>query len=297
MERSISKWKGRLLLGCLAMTVLLGTLMGVSGCVSLRMSDSEIEEHFRERGQEVPRFFEHRDDVGSIFVARTGTGPGVVFVHGSPGSWTDFVQMFSDSGFNSAFSITGVDRPGFGASKPKVAEPSLEVQAERIVSAVRASGAPLPAIWVGHSLGGPVVSRLAADYPDAVAGLVLVAPSMDPELEKRRWYNWLAAFPLIRWGLSHEWRNSNDEIFPHKAQLERLREKLGSVSSPTIVIQGDQDTLVPLGNAHYVARELPSGVVELRILEGVNHFIPWSHPEAIKEAVLSLREQVFDAKR
>ncbi len=266
-----------------------GVPLVFSGCMSFSMKEEEVQAHFSNRGQAAPVYFEHADEAGSVFLARSGAGPTVVFVHGSPGSWDNFVGMLSDEELNARFSVLSVDRPGFGHTSPKGAEPSLEVQARRIHDAVAASGVDLPAIWVGHSLGGPVVARLAVDYPESVAGLLLVAPSLDPELEKRKWFNWIGKFPLVRWGLSREWRNSNDEIFPLKGELERLQPRLGEIVAPTIVLQGDEDVLVPPENADFVQRELPPGVVELRILEGVNHFIPWSNSEEIVKAVLDLQ--------
>ncbi len=257
--------------------------------MSFSMKEEEVQAHFSSRGQAAPVYFEHADEAGSVFLARSGAGPTVVFVHGSPGSWDSFANMLSNEELNSRFSVLSVDRPGFGHTSPKGAEPSLEVQARRIHDAVVASGVDLPAIWVGHSLGGPVVARLAVDYPDSVAGLVLVAPSLDPELEERKWFNWIGRFPPVRWGLSREWRNSNDEIFPLKGELEQLQPRLAEIVAPTVVLQGDKDVLVPAENADYVQREFPPGVVELRILEGVNHFIPWTDPELIVKAVLDLQ--------
>ncbi|MDQ8180511.1 alpha/beta hydrolase [Pelagicoccus sp. SDUM812005] len=258
--------------------------------MSLQMAEEEIQAHFSSRGQPAPVYFEHQDAEGSVFLARTGAGPTVVFMHGSPGSWDAFVHLLSDAELNARFTLVSVDRPGFGRTRPKGAEVSIEVQARRIRDAVKASGVALPAIWVGHSLGGPVVARLAADFPDSVSGMVLVAPSMDPNLEKRQWYNWVGKFPLVRWGLSREWRNSNDEIFPLKGELELLQPKLAGLQVPCVVLQGDRDDLVPKENADYVKRELPPGVVELRILEGANHFLPWTRPEEIKRAVQDLAE-------
>lgn len=260
-------------------------LVVFSGCMSFEMKDAEVRELFTSRGQSVPVFFEHKDAEGSVFVAKTGTGPSVVFVHGSPGTWDNYAHVLSDESLNSRYTLVAVDRPGFGRSLPKGAEPSLEVQARRIREAVVAAGVPMPAVWVGHSLGGPVVARLAADSPEVVAGLVLVAPSMDPKLEIRRWYNWAAKFPLVKWGLSREWRNSNEEIFPLRAELELLEKKLGTIRVPTIVLQGDSDELVPKENAEYVKREMPEGVAEVRMLEGVNHFIPWTNTDEMKQAV------------
>lgn len=55
---------------------------------------------------------------------------------------------------------------------------------------------------------------------------------MDPELEKRKWYNYLANFPLVKLSISTDWANSNDEIFPHKEELIELAEMLPSLDNP-----------------------------------------------------------------
>ncbi len=279
-----------LLGGALAFLSMLSVAVGFSGCMSFQMTDKEVARRFAEAGQPQPRLYRHEDAQGMIFVARSGqhTGPSVVLVHGSPGSWDSFIGFLVEPSLNSRYAVTAVDRPGFGRSLPKTAEPSLMAQAKRIHDAVAASGAPMPAIWVGHSLGGPVIARLAVDFPDAVAGLVLVAPSMDPELEKRRWFNWVGKFPLVRWLLPTAWRNSNDEIFPHRRELEALRPELGEIAAPAIVIQGEKDSLVPPGNAAYVVEALERAQVELRMLPEANHFIPWTDPQEIARAIEDL---------
>jgi pimeloyl-ACP methyl ester carboxylesterase len=109
---------------------------------------------------------------------------------------------------------------------------------------------------------------------------------MDPELEKRKWYNYLAKFPLVKWSISKDWANSNDEIFPHKRELVELAEMLTNLDTPTIVIQGMEDQLVPPGNADYVERMM-SGADRLEIwrIEGLNHFVPWRRPDLINKAI------------
>lgn len=292
MGKRFVTWKKSLVSGVLLLVLSFVVSMGFSGCMSFEMKEADIQEHFSSRAQAAPIYFEHEDDEGSVFLAKSGEGPAVVFVHGSPGSWDNYVHILAEQRLNTEFTLVSVDRPGFGRTQPKGAEESIEVQARRIHDAVLAAGVSLPAIWVGHSLGGPVVARLAVDHPEAVSGLVLIAPSVDPELEKRKWFNWIGKFPLVRWGLSREWRNSNDEIFPLKGELSLLQERLGEIRARTIVLQGDRDKLVPPGNADYVKREFPRDVVELRILEGVNHFIPWSNPKDIEAAIFDLQEYI-----
>ncbi|HEY5692223.1 MAG TPA: alpha/beta hydrolase [Cyclobacteriaceae bacterium] len=40
-----------------------------------------------------------------------------------------------------------------------------------------------PIILIGHSLGGTVIARMTMDSPELVDGVVMVAPSIDPEIE------------------------------------------------------------------------------------------------------------------
>ncbi|MDQ3695847.1 MAG: alpha/beta hydrolase, partial [Chloroflexota bacterium] len=49
-----------------------------------------------------------------------------------------------------------------------------------------AAGVPGPYVLVGHSLGGLMVRLYAATYPDEVAGLVLVDPSVEGQVARMR---------------------------------------------------------------------------------------------------------------
>jgi pimeloyl-ACP methyl ester carboxylesterase len=53
---------------------------------------------------------------------------------------------------------------------------------------------------------------------------------------------------------------------------ERLRERLGGLSVPTLVIHGTEDPVVPYGNGVALAREIPGA--ELLTLEGMGHELP-----------------------
>lgn len=277
---------GILLLG--AAFVFLGS--GFSGCMSFSITDEEAAERFRDRNLDPPIFETKVTNPGSIHFASVGEGEDtIVFVHGSPGSWSAFIRFLMDEDLRELGRLISVDRPGFGLSKPLKAVPSIEEQSRRMHDALYQSGVSSNVILVGHSLAGPVIARMALDYPGFVKGLVLVAPSMDPELEKRKWYNYVAKFPLVKWSLSKDWANSNDEIFPHKGELIELAELLPRVDAPTIVIQGMEDALVPPGNADYV-EELMSGADRLEIwrIEGLNHFVPWRRPDLINKAIEEL---------
>ena len=82
------------------------------------------------------------------------------------------------------------------------------------------------------------------DYPELVDGLILVAPSIDPELEPEEWYRVLFATPFLSWLLPRSIRASNDEIYKLKPELEEMIPMWERITIPTTVIQGCEDTLV-----------------------------------------------------
>jgi pimeloyl-ACP methyl ester carboxylesterase len=261
-------------------------------CVSIRMSDKKVAAYFANRPTK-PTFASidvagQRIHYAHIRSTKPGadTLPTVLFIHGSPGAWDAFIGFFADSSLYNHAQLISVDRPGFGKSDLGEPEPSLQAQAFAIAPLLRLSRSAQKPILVGHSLGGPVAVRLAMDYPNGVGGLILVAPSIDPELEKKEWYRPIGnAFPFRQW-LPTELAVSNQEILPLKNELQQMMPLWISIRVPVIVIQGDKDPLVPPGNAAFAKRMLVNAPVLVQMIPDMNHFIPWSRPDLIHDAIL-----------
>jgi len=213
----------------------------------------------------------------------------VLFVHGSPGTWDAWKTWLEDAELRDRARLVAADRPGFGGSERGTAEPSLARQVAALAAILDSEPGP-PAIVVGHSLGGPIAARLAMDRPDLVAGLVLVAPSIDPALEKRRWYNVAASLALVQLFLPVDWTTSNRELWPLKRELEAMMPKWESIAAPVIVIQGEEDDLVPPGNADFAERMMPSNV-DVRRIPGEGHFVLWRQPRTVSAAILELLDR------
>lgn len=211
----------------------------------------------------------------------------VLFVHGSPGTWDGWKGFLEDPALRSAARLLAVDRPGFGGSERGHAVPSLAEQAAALARVLDGEPGP-PAVVVGHSLGGPIAARLAMDRPDLVAGLLLVAPSIDPGEERHRWYNVAGATLVVQWFLPVDWTISNRELWPLKKELEAMLPLWSSVRCPTIVVQGLADDLVPPANADFAERRLPPGSVRIDRYPGESHFILWRRPETVREPLLEL---------
>jgi pimeloyl-ACP methyl ester carboxylesterase len=263
-------------------------LLFMDSCLQFRMSKTEIDSYFKDK--ETKGVLKQYDlDKRRLIYLITGdsTKPLVVFVHGSPGSLSAFIDFMADTVLLKHAQLITVDRPGFGASNFGYAEPSLIKQVALLEPILRERKKNRPIILVGHSLGGPFIARMAIDYPELVDGLIMVAPSIDPELEPYEWFRGPMATPFIKWLLPRSIRASNDEIYQLKPQLEDMLPLWKKITVPTIVIQGAKDSLVDPENAEFARKMMVNAPVKLVMIEG-DHFIPWSAPDKIRVSVLEL---------
>ena len=271
---------------------LLTVIACLSSCIEFKISDEEAKEALNESSADI-HFANLQVDGRNMHYAYTKGGKEalVVFVHGSPGSWSAFIDYFKADSLLKKVDFLAVDRAGFGNSGYGTAEPSIEKQAMQIKEVID-QFAHARKILIGHSLGGPVIARMAMDYPQDFDGLVLVAPSIDPAMEKDEWYRGAIDTKVGAFFTPKEFEVSNDEIMPLKEELELMLPLWEKIQVPTVVIQGTKDRLVPKENADFVASMLPDSLVEIVMLEGANHFIPWSHDKEIRKAIYQLTDSL-----
>lgn len=115
----------------------------------------------------------------SLFMARWGDGPDVVFLHGLGASSRYWQPLAAAS---SGYRATAPDLLGFGRS-PSPPDASYDVDCHL--------GALMPqlprrAVVVAHSTGTILAAALAARHPDRVASMVLVALPAYPDEEAAR---------------------------------------------------------------------------------------------------------------
>jgi len=220
----------------------------------------------------------------ALLAAGTEGAPRVILVHGTPGDSSDWLALLLSP--PPGCELLAVDRPGFGRSEPRGAVPALHAQAEALLPLLAPRGGHWP-VLVGHSLGAPIVALLAAEHPDRVGGLLLLAGALDPALEEWHWYNRVAGAlgPL----LSRPLRNSNDELRPLRSELASLAGLLPAVRCPVVIVHGRQDQLVPFANAAYAQRML-TGASEVRLVDLPygDHFLPWNAQDTLRSALASL---------
>lgn len=259
-------------------------------CMSFRSSSRELDDYFKRQNVDARQSVYTTDHHQIHYVsAGDSTGPLVLFVHGSPGSLSAFIHFLADTSLLSKGLMVTTDRPGFGYSNFGHGVASLATQAAILKPLLIKYRQNRPVILVGHSLGGPLIARMTMDYPDLIDGLIIVSGSIDPELEPNEvWFRAPLATPFLSWLLPRSLRASNEEIYHLKPELEIMLPRWEEIRCPVIVIQGRKDSLVPAANAEFAKKQLVNAPVEFVYKDDMDHFVPWSNPELIHDAIIRM---------
>jgi pimeloyl-ACP methyl ester carboxylesterase len=200
--------------------------------------------------------------------------PLLIFLHeglGSRSMWRDFPQRLC-----AASGCRGLvySRPGYGRSTPRRPDEHWGVdfmhrQANELLPALRqALHIEQPAWLVGHSDGASIALLHAAQYPDAVAGLVLMAPHLFVEqmsvgsIERTRelFISTDLAQRLARhhadvdsafWGWNDIWLDPAFRGWNIEAEVARIR-------CPVLAIQGIDDEYGTMEQIRRIRQHLPS---------------------------------------
>ena len=218
-------------------------------------------------------------------------GQRVIFVHGTPGdaggNWVDMLRGVPDG-----FEFIAIDRPGFGLTTPKKQLVALDDQAAALAPLlVQRNGKKT--ILAGHSLGGPIVAAAAANYPDQVGGIAILAGALDPDLEDVLFIQYIGNIPPISWLLPKAARHSNRELIALEKELRLLEPRLATITQPVVIVHGTEDDLVPYANVPYMQRTM-TGASSLDIIkiEGMNHFLQWRQGDTVMKAVMLIADKM-----
>jgi pimeloyl-ACP methyl ester carboxylesterase len=222
---------------------------------------------------------------GRLLHYRTvGHGEPVVLLHGLSGSsrwWRRNLSLAEQ------FELYLVDLPS-GRIGPRRA---LSEASEWLHDFMRAAELPRAHV-VAHSMGGMIAVRLAANRPEAVDRLVLVAPAGIPSGRSMIGH----ALPLLRAAISSSpefllllardalrtgpltlWRTVGELL------AEDVRDALPAIRAPTLLIWGDGDPIVPPTVARVLQEEIASA--RLLLIEGAGHVPMYDHPARFNDAV------------
>jgi pimeloyl-ACP methyl ester carboxylesterase len=125
----------------------------------------------------------------------TGTPP-IVMIHGASSNLGTMQVPLGDR-LAKTRRVILIDRPGHGwSTRERLSDSTPEIQGRMIDEALEKLGVK-SAIFVVHSWAGALGTRMALDYPQRVAGLVMLAPVAYPWRGGVGWYNKLVTRPVI----------------------------------------------------------------------------------------------------
>lgn len=225
------------------------------------------------------------------YVSMPGRGPDrILFIHGSPGRWQAWADYLRDPRLRALATLVAPDRPGFGESGPGRVITDLGRQAQMLEPLLRRGKRHGRTLIVGHSYGGTIAARMAMDYPSEIAGVVLIAPAIDPRTEYPSWYDIALESGPLRWlaPASLDW--STDEIRPLNPQLQAMRKRWAQLKVPVLLIQGTDDREVDPRTAEFAEQVLPPGNRVLRVRNAGHHII-WHHEDLVRDNILQMLQQ------
>ena len=270
--------------------ILLLWLVFAQSCMKMRISDAKAKQQFLQQGVALYTAVKKINDF-PLHYAQTGsdTLPTLIFVHGTPGSWDAFAAYLRNKELLQHYRIISIDRPGFGYSDFGHAM-NLTAQTNIIIAWMDSVNNHKPFIIIGHSMGGPLIVKLAAARPSYTKALVILAGSMDPAAEKpEKWRPVLFKTPL-NYLVPGALRPSNEELWYLKKDLVAMKPDYEKITCPVYILHGTKDILVPYSNVAYTQRMLTkTDSVFVTTFEKENHFIVWTKEKEIVELLMKMK--------
>ncbi|CAN7686178.1 acetoin dehydrogenase dihydrolipoyllysine-residue acetyltransferase subunit [Pararhizobium sp. LjRoot235] len=232
----------------------------------------------------------------------------VLFLHGFGGDLSTW--LFNQPPLAEKIRTIAVDLPGHGASSPVDGGDILAKIASAVSAAVQ-DLVPGKLHLVGHSFGGAVAARIAADQPSRVASLTLIAPiGLSKQMSRDFLVDFVAAErrrPLLNVlerlfadpskitndmvegtlrfkrleGVPEALSAIADTIANEDGQLQSIRALLAGLDCPVTLLWGEQDQIVPVPDA----ADLPAKVT-LRSIPAVGHMPQMEASATVNEAIL-----------
>lgn len=222
----------------------------------------------------------------------------LILIHGAAGTHLDWPAQIRRL---PAAAVYALDLPGHGRSAPPGCHSAADYAA--IVAAFIAERQLSRVVLAGHSMGGAIAMTLALNPSPAIAGIILagtgarlrVAPAIldgilndydavagllanafwqpgaPPAIVQRSKERLLAIDPAVALG---DFQACNDFD---------IRDQLGQIQLPTLVLGSDADPLTPLKYSQYLAAQIPHARLVTLPLAG--HMLLLAHPAPAAAAI------------
>jgi pimeloyl-ACP methyl ester carboxylesterase len=230
----------------------------------------------------------------------TPRAPQLILVHGAGGShqhWGQAVRS-ADAASTYALDLPGHGRSG-GAGRRSIGDYAAllmgfmdSLQLQQVVA-------------TGHSMGGAIAMMMALEYPERLAGLVLVGtgarlrvlPAIlegtisdfedTIKLICRYAYGIDTARQLVRRGQQQMLEVAPQIIHDDFAACDAfdVMERLGEIRCPTAVICGTDDRMTPPKYSEYLVERIDKA--ELTLIAGAGHMVMVERPDLVADAIQS----------
>jgi 3-oxoadipate enol-lactonase len=250
-----------------------------------------------------------------------GQGPPLLMIMGFGGQASSWGEPFLER-LRSHFQIIRFSNRGTGLTDKPGGELTIRLMADDAARLLRELDIQRAHV-LGISMGGMIAQELALNHPDAMQGLVLgctncgPAHSVPPGPETMATLGQAATLPMeerIRqfWlvTVTPEFVETNGEFLNQIMEVSLATptpwatfgrqfvaiqsfdtyERLPQVQAPTLIIHGNRDTLVPVGNAEVLGERI--GRSQVRIVPGVGHCFFWEKPAESAEAIVEFLSSV-----
>lgn len=232
----------------------------------------------------------------AMYYDEQGQGDPLVLLHAglsTSAQWASFVPLYAQR-----YRVLATDRWGYGRSgeRPGFARGYLVQDAVDLAAFLDRLGLRCAHI-VGHSDGGSIALLLALKRPELVRSLVLVAAHTHAEEKTlaglRRAQELLASSPAQRERLARYLGPRGPELAkawyahwldPAQSVLD-IRDEIGRIRAPTLVIQGVDDEYATPQHAEGIARAIPGA--ELWLIPNCGHGPQFQYPEAFNDRLLA----------
>jgi pimeloyl-ACP methyl ester carboxylesterase len=271
-------------------TIFFTYVLFCQSCMTMRMNTKETIAFFEaSKTQYIDKTIQFEDYKLHYIQTGSNDNPTLFFVHGSPGSWDAYKEYLKDTLLLKKYRMIAIDRPGFGYSDFGDAQ-DLETQAQCIEALVRKIDNKKPIVLIGHSMGGPVIVRMAVDNAKLYSHLVILAGAIDPKAETPEVWRSIIKTKPLRYLIPGALRPANDELWWLKKDLIVMKPKLKNINNDVVIIHGTKDQLVPFSNVAFMKKEFVNAKsMNIIAIKEANHFIPWEHYSLIRNALLDLK--------
>lgn len=231
-------------------------------------------------------------------------GRTIVLIHAAGSNGHAWHNQYDHLG--RAHSPIAPDLPGHGRSSGVEALGSVEKYTDFVVAFLDALkiGA---AVIAGRSMGGAVAMDLAIRYPARVRALALMATAAQFNLPQERIETWRAVTmgragqpfnndgyapktiaerpEVIREGWGEQIRTDprtrwGDMVAASKVDL---REAIGRIDKPTLILTGRDDTVTPPANAEFLHSRIKGS--RLEVIDAAAHNLTTEQPAAVNAAL------------